>query len=95
MWWCPHHVHPRGEFNGLYMEHKPEDHHIWAAEKKRKKEEYKKKKLAKKAGSTNNNTNNNKPKSFKMSDKLKTALCTQGQLTPERLEEIIETSKDF
>ena len=93
MWWCPQHVHSRGEFNGLYMEHKPEDHHIWAAEKKRQKEEYKKKKLARKAGTSNNN--NNKPKSFKMNDKLKTALCTQDQLTFELLEEIIENSRDF
>jgi hypothetical protein len=95
MWWCPQHVHPRGKFNGLYMEHKPEEHHIWAAEKKRKKEEYKKKKLARKAGSPNNSHNNNKPKSFKINDQLRTALCTQGQLTPERLEEIIENSRDF
>jgi len=93
MWWCPKHIHPRGEFNGLYMEHKPEDHHIWAAEKKRKKEEYKKKKLASKAGTST--PNNAKPKSFKMNDKLRTALCTQGQLTPELLEEIIENSRDF
>ena len=30
-----------------------------------------------------------------MNDKLRTALCTHGQMTPERLEEIIENSKDF
>ena len=37
MWWCPQHVHPKGEFNGLYMEHELDDHHIWVTEKKRKK----------------------------------------------------------
>jgi hypothetical protein len=30
-YWCPHHKHPRGEFDGLYCLHKPEDHNEWKA----------------------------------------------------------------
>ena len=28
-YWCPHHKHPRGTFDGLYMTHKPEHHDEW------------------------------------------------------------------
>ena len=35
MWWCSKHVHPKEEFNSLYMPHQKKDHHIWAAEKKK------------------------------------------------------------
>ena len=42
-----------------------------------------------------NNQNNNNKKSFTMSDKLKTALCTQGQMIPEQLDYIVESAREF
>ena len=57
---------------------------------------FKKKKEDKKKSNGGGNTqNNNNKKSFTMSDKLKTALCTQGQLTPEQLDNIVESARDF
>ena len=32
-YWCPHHVHPRGCFNGLYCTHTPANHTTWKAER--------------------------------------------------------------
>lgn len=57
-------------------------------------------KEARKAGKANNNNSlnnnsNNNNKTFKMNDKLRTALCAQGQFIPELLDEIFESSKDF
>ena len=49
----------------------------------------------KNVGATNNSNNNNSPIFFKMNDKLRTALCTQGQFTPERFEETIESPRIF
>ena len=94
-WWCPHHKW-EGEFDGLYMTHKPEDHHIWQKQKDERIAKFKKKKEEKKKSNGGGNTqNNNNKKSFTMSDKLKTALCTQGQLTPEQLDNIVESARDF
>ena len=28
-YWCPHHKHPQGKFDGLYYRHKPYDHGSW------------------------------------------------------------------
>ena len=56
MWWCSKHVHPKGEFNGLYMPHQEKDHHIWAAERKKKKEAYNKANAARKAAKGNKTT---------------------------------------
>jgi len=38
-WWCPHHVHPKGLFIGLYMPNPPSKHNAWKANKDQKKEE--------------------------------------------------------
>ena len=34
--WCPYHVHPKGEFNGLYCTHTIEGHVAWKAERNAK-----------------------------------------------------------
>ena len=68
--------------------------------KERKKDEFKANKKKNKtatAGNTSNSSNNNNSntngRSFKLTDKLKTALCIQGQMTPEQVEEIL--GQDF
>ena len=102
-WWCPKHV-LKGVFDGLYMPHRPgKEHDEWAAAKKKRQEEYKKKNQARKQARNDNNSerggdgnskNEGNKKSFVLSDKLKAALCTQGQLTPQQLETIVN-NKDF
>jgi len=32
-YWCPHHKHPKGSFNGLYCTHTPANHVAWKAER--------------------------------------------------------------
>ena len=99
MWWCSKHVHPKGEFNGLYMPHQEKDHHIWAAEKKKKKEAYNKANAARKAAKGKTTTGSDKPSAkkspFTISDKLKAALCTAGQMSPDHFDSICETCEDF
>ena len=34
-YWCPHHKHPKGFFDGLYCLHKPENHDEWKAKYKK------------------------------------------------------------
>ena len=78
------------------MTHEPEDDDIWRKQKDERISKIKKKKEEKKKSNGGGNTqNNNNKKSFTMSDKLKTALCTQGQLTPEQLDNIVESARDF
>lgn len=36
-YWCPHHKHQKGYFDGLYCLHKPEDHDQWKAKYRRNK----------------------------------------------------------
>ena len=94
--WCTQHKCPKGTYDGLYCNHDDSGHAEW----QRKKDEFKankKKNKAASAGNTSNSGNNNNSnkngRSFKLTDKLKTALCTQGQMTPEQVEEIL--GQDF
>ena len=102
MYWCSKHVDSKGEFNGLYMPHQEKDHHIWAAEKKKKKEAYNKANAARKAAKAGKDTNGGKnikalgqKSPFKISDKLKAALCTEGQISPDQFDRICENCEDF
>ena len=100
-WWCPKHVF-KGVFDGLYMPHRPgKEHDEWAANKKKRQEEYKKKNDARKQNKSNgsssgsgNQGSNGTQKSFVLNEKLKAALCTQGQLTPQQLESLVN-NQDF
>ena len=88
-YWCTQHVCPKGRYNGLYCNHDDAGHPEW----QKRKDEFKAKKKgntsgkAPKAG-TPNSTNG---RSFKLTEKLKTPLCTQGQMTSEQVEEILGT----
>ena len=83
------------------MPHQERDHHIWAA-KKKKKETYNKANAARKAAKATKNTNGgNSSKTsaqkspFTISDKLKAALCTEGQMSPDQFDRNYENCEDF
>ena len=44
LYWCPHHKGPQKDWPGMYMPHKPEDHHLWQEAKDLKYPRKKKKK---------------------------------------------------
>ena len=78
------------------------DHHIWAAEKKKEEEAYNKANAARKASKATKNTtgcnsykNSAQKSPFTISDKLKAALCTEGQMSPDQFDRICENCEDF
>ena len=73
-WWCPHHS-KEGLFNGLYMNHKPEDHAEWAK---------KKKEMAEKRKARTNSDNNSNRNKLQLIESMKQALVTEGNMTPEQ-----------
>ena len=84
------------------MPHQEKDHHIWAAEKKKKKEAYAKANAARKVTEgTKSNIGDNSSKNtaqkppFTISDNLKAALCTEGQISPDQFDRICENCEDF
>ena len=89
-YWCTQHVCTKGRYNGLYCNHDDSGHPEW----QRRKDEFK---ANKKKGNTSGNTpktgaqNSTNGRSFRLTDKLKTALCTQGQMSAEQVEEILGT----
>ena len=89
--WCPKHKCTRGTYDGLYIQHPPEEHDAWQVRKdsyKNKKKDKPEKPKSKSGGKTYL-----EGKTFTLNDGLKTALCTQGQLTSEQLDCIM--NQDF
>ena len=81
-WWCPHHK-KEGLFDGLYMPHKASEHDEW----KKKKDERMAARKAAKRGSSANSTKSNGGKSKKkleLTDAMKNALVTDGNMTEEQ-----------
>ena len=72
-WWCPHHKR-EGYFDGLYMPHKPEDHDAWKENKKKWQAKRKSK----------NDNGNKSSKGLGLTDALKSALMTEGNMTEEQ-----------
>ena len=85
-YWCTQHVCPKGRYNGLYCNHDDSGHPEW----QKRKDEFKANKKKGKTSQTGAQTSTN-GRSFKLTDKLKTALCTQGQMSAEQVEEILGT----
>lgn len=78
--WCPHHVHPHGHFNGLYVLHKPENHEEWKANRRRGKRDT----AAVTAGTSDPTpapAAENSDSKLTISARLKEALCTQLMLS--------------
>ena len=65
-YWCPHHK-KEGQYNDLYMTHKPEDHNAWQERKDR----YKSGCQGRTDKENNSNTSN---QNLGLSDKIKTVL---------------------
>ena len=74
-WWCPKHK-AEGLFDGLYVTHKPEDHDEWS---RRNKEARAKKKTA---ASTNTSTSDSGK--LQLTESMKQALMTDGNMTSEQ-----------
>ena len=85
-YWCTQHVCPKGRYDGLYCNHDDLGHPDW----QKRKDEFKANKKKGKPSQTGVQTSTN-GRSFKLTDKLKTALCTQGQMSAEQVEEILGT----
>jgi len=89
-WWCPDHF-KEGEYNGLYMPHRPgAEHDAWAAKKKEQAERRKQERSKARGNFKKGNKND---KSFVLNDKLKAALCTQTQMSGEELDKFLQ--QDF
>ena len=85
VWWCPHHVHPDGLFNGTYGWHKPEDHDTWRADHRARNG-----KTPRAAGAGNTNDSDaSKPGSDKLaiSQRLKEVLCSKLMMSDEDADE--------
>ena len=89
MWWCKHHICPRGTYNGMYVMHPPEKHYEWQA----RKDEFKANRKNKGENKSESNSKDSTVKSFKITDQLRTALCTQDQMSAETIDKIL--SGDF
>ena len=95
--WCPHHK-IQGQYDGLYVTHKPEDHDAWL---KRENERLAKRRRAKdnpKESEEARKADENGTKKLVISDSLKSALTTQMDISPEQIEALVnetEGSSDF
>ena len=86
MWWCPKHKCPKGTYDGMYVGHPPEKHDEWQV----RTDEFKANKKNKGENKSESNSKDSKVKSFKLTEQLKTALCTQGQMTAETIDKILQ-----
>ena len=69
-YWCPHHKHPQGKFDGLYCRHKPNEHKGW-------KKETDVKKKRERAGSANTTDGSmDKGARLTLTDSVKNVLLT-------------------
>ena len=90
--WCTQHKCPKGRHDVLYCNHDDAGHPEWQAKKYEFKASKKKNKTlgstsgGKKPGGKNSNKNG---RSFKLTERLKTALCTQGQMIAEQVKELL------
>ena len=75
-YWCPHHKHPRGKFDGLYCLHKPEDHDEWKAKYRKGKPPA--------PGSTNTGSGNDASKKLAINQRLKEVLCSKLMLSDKK-----------
>ena len=92
--WCPHHK-QEGEYDGLYVTHKPEEHDEW----KKNKFQFRRNKYAR-SKKNDENKDDSKDEDEKDSDKkltlngnLKAALLTHCGLSGAQLEEILEDAQ--
>ena len=75
-WWCPHHK-TEGLFDGLYVTHKPEDHDEW----KKDKRNWMRKKNSSSSSASDGNSDSGK---LQLTDSMKQALMTDGNMTEEQ-----------
>ena len=75
-WWCPHHK-AEGLFDGLYVTHKPEDHDEW----KKDKRNYRRNKNSSSSSETDSNSGSKK---LQLTESMKQALMTDGNMTEEQ-----------
>ena len=86
-YWCPKHVSP-GQYEGLYVTHKPEDHHEWAKNRNcfKKREKY--------AEKPNEPSDNGDNRSLVLSNSLKAALLTRCDLTKAQADALLKEARE-
>lgn len=94
-WWCPHHRN-EGQFDGLYVTHKPSEHDSWKAERDRKNAAWKDKRRSKTDKSSTSSGKTPASKRLVMSEKLKSVLVSKLSCSDADADEIWqEFSQDF
>ena len=78
-WWCPEHRR-KGDFDGLYVKHKPEDHAEWAARKEKRKK-----------NDSSSNNGGSSSKKLVLTDKLKSALATKMKMNDTELDDYLKS----
>ena len=86
-YWCPHHIW-EGHYNGLYMNHKPEDHDEWKLNKNKRK---KPNSSFSTQSSSANATNGSDAKTLTLSEKMKSALMTKCCFTEDQVKEFLNS----
>ena len=93
-YWCPKHVSRDGNYDGLYVTHKPEDHDEWAKNRNRFKKREKKDESYKQDENSNETPDNEKEKSLALSNSLKAALLTRCDLTAAQADALIKEARE-
>ena len=94
-WWCPHHKN-EGQFDGLYVTHKPSEHASWKAERDKKNAAWKEKRRPKTEKSSTSSGKTPASKRLVMSEKLKSVLITKLSCSDADADEIWqEFAQDF
>ena len=94
-WWCPHHRN-EGQFDGLYVTHKPSEHDSWKAERDRKNAAWKDKRRSKTDKSSTSSGKTPASKRLVMSEKLKSVLVSKLSCSDADADDIWqEFSQDF
>ena len=94
-WWCPHHKN-EGQFDGLYVTHKPSEHDSWKADRDKKNAAWKEKRRSK--TDKNSSSSGKTPASNRlvMSEKLKSVLVSRLSCSDADADEIWqEFTQDF
>ena len=95
--WCPHHK-IEGQYDGLYVTHKPEDHDAWLQRKNDRLAKRRRAKDNQKDSDEGKQSHEDGSKKLIISDSLKAALMTHMDVSPEQIDALVkeaEGSSDF
>ena len=90
--WCSHHK-IEGQYSGLYVSHKAEDHDAWLKQKNEQLAKRRQAKDSEKESDEGNQPEDNRSNKLVISDSLKAALMTHMDVSPEQIDALVKEAE--